>query len=92
MVILSKKYLLFYIILLFQPEAKPYATLPVMYQPFPPYQQFIAAQAPASAPIHYPAQFATLPAHTTQPVQRPTQTEQPKVVVLGTGFNSKSVH
>ncbi|XP_026495851.1 uncharacterized protein LOC113400488 [Vanessa tameamea] len=62
-----------------KPENKPYATLPVMFQPFPPYPQYMTAQAPA--PIHYPPPIAPLPAHTL-PVQRPTQTEVPKVVVL----------
>ncbi|CAH2092794.1 unnamed protein product [Euphydryas editha] len=63
-----------------KPENKPYSTLPVMFQPFPPYPQYIAAQPPA--PIHYPPPIAPLPAHTIPPVQRPTQTEAPKVVVL----------
>lgn len=53
-----------------------------MFQPFPPYHQFIAAQA-APAPIHYPPPIGAMPAHTTASVQRPTQTEQPKVVLLG---------
>ncbi|XP_045451650.1 uncharacterized protein LOC123660638 [Melitaea cinxia] len=61
-------------------ENKPYSTLPVMFQPFPPYPQYIAAQAPA--PIHYPPPIAPLQTHTIPPVQRPTQSEAPKVVVL----------
>ncbi|XP_031764665.2 uncharacterized protein LOC116412897 isoform X2 [Galleria mellonella] len=66
-----------------KPETKQYSTLPMMYQPFTPYPQFMPGQnAAAPAPIHYPTtQFATLP-HTTPSVQRPTQTDQPKVVVL----------
>ncbi|XP_037293091.1 uncharacterized protein LOC115442702 [Manduca sexta] len=63
-----------------KPEAKQYATLPVMFQPFPPYPQFIAAQAPA--PIHYPPPIAPMPTLPATSVPRPTQTEQPKVVVL----------
>ncbi|XP_049875960.1 uncharacterized protein LOC126373752 isoform X3 [Pectinophora gossypiella] len=62
-----------------KPEAKPYATLPIMFQPFSPYPQFISAQTPA--PIHYPPPMP-LPAHPAPPMQRPAQTEQPKVVVL----------
>ncbi|CAH0720374.1 unnamed protein product, partial [Brenthis ino] len=60
-----------------KPENKPYSTLPVMFQPFPPYPQYMA-QAPA--PIHYPP-ITPLPAH-SMPMPRPTQTEGPKVVVL----------
>ncbi|XP_075980368.1 uncharacterized protein LOC142979379 isoform X6 [Anticarsia gemmatalis] len=63
-----------------KPEAKPYATLPVMFQPFPPYPQFMAQAAPA--PIHYPPPVQPLPTHPPPVVPRPTQTEQPKVVVL----------
>ncbi|CAG9564810.1 unnamed protein product [Danaus chrysippus] len=59
-------------------ENKPYATLPIMFQPFPPYPQYMA-QPPA--PIHYPPPITPLPAH-AQPIPRPTQTEAPKVVVL----------
>ncbi|KAJ0174717.1 hypothetical protein K1T71_009825 [Dendrolimus kikuchii] len=63
-----------------KPEPKPYSTLPVMFQPFPPYPQFMTQTAPA--PIHYPPPIAPLPTHSAPSVQRPTQTEQPKVVVL----------
>ncbi|XP_052743270.1 uncharacterized protein LOC112045005 isoform X2 [Bicyclus anynana] len=66
-----------------RPENKPYATLPVMFQPFPPYPQYIA-QAPA--PIHYPPPIIpmTHSAQTGTPVQRSTQIDPPKVVVLDT--------
>ncbi|XP_045774292.1 uncharacterized protein LOC123873499 isoform X7 [Maniola jurtina] len=63
------------------PESKPYATLPVIFQPFPPYPPYLA-QAPA--PIHYPPPITPLPAHTAPPVQRQTQIDAPKVVVLDT--------
>ncbi|XP_034834957.1 uncharacterized protein [Maniola hyperantus] len=63
------------------PESKPYATLPVIFQPFPPYPPYLA-QAPA--PIHYPPPMTPLPAHTAPPVQRQTQIDAPKVVVLDT--------
>ncbi|XP_049706947.2 titin homolog isoform X2 [Helicoverpa armigera] len=63
-----------------KPEPKPYSTLPVMFQPFPPYPQFMTQAAPA--PIHYPPPITPHPSHQPPPVQRPTQTEQPKVVVL----------
>lgn len=69
----------------FQPEQKPYSTLPIMYQPFPPYNQFVPQGGPA-APIHYQSQVPPMPhpaSNIAPPVQRPTQTEQPKVVVLG---------
>lgn len=62
-----------------QQENKPYATLPIMFQPFPPYPQYMA-QPPA--PIHYPPPITPLPAHAPT-IIRPTQTEAPKVVVLG---------
>jgi hypothetical protein len=77
----------------FQVEAKSYATLPMMFQPYSPYPQYIATAAPA--PIHYPAQMTPLPTQmpaqiTTQiapqqtvPIQRPVQTDHQKVVVLG---------
>ncbi|CAH2258228.1 jg19922 [Pararge aegeria aegeria] len=66
-----------------RPENKPYATLPVMFQPFPPYPQYIA-QPPA--PIHYPPPITPMvhSAHTGVPVQRPTLIDGPKVVVLDT--------
>nr|XP_037874468.1 uncharacterized protein LOC101741769 isoform X3 [Bombyx mori] len=64
-----------------KPEPKPYSTLPVMFQPFPPYPQFIAQAAPA--PIHYPPPIAQIPTH-QQPATLPrtAQQEQTKVVVL----------
>lgn len=53
-----------------------------MFQPFPPYAQFIAGQAPA--PIHYPPPIAPIPTHPVPSMPRPAQIEpQPKVVVLG---------
>ncbi|XP_053611139.1 serine-rich adhesin for platelets isoform X3 [Plodia interpunctella] len=66
-----------------KPEPKPYPTVPVIYQQFAPYPQYIPGQTVPSpvAPVHYPGQYATLP-HTSQTIQRPTQTEQPKVVLL----------
>ncbi|CAH0589127.1 unnamed protein product [Chrysodeixis includens] len=63
-----------------KPEPKPYSTLPVMFQPFPPYPPFIAQSAPA--PIHYPPPITPHPGHPIPQMPRPTQTEQPKVVVL----------
>ncbi|KPJ16021.1 Regulator of G-protein signaling 12 [Papilio machaon] len=62
-----------------KPESKPYAALPVIFQPFAPYPQYIAAQnAPA---MHYPPPMGPMPTHPIVPPQRPQQ-EQPKVVVL----------
>lgn len=53
-----------------------------MFQPFPPYAQFIAGQGPA--PIHYPPPIAPIPTHPVPSIPRPAHTEpQPKVVVLG---------
>ncbi|CAG5020513.1 unnamed protein product [Parnassius apollo] len=64
-----------------KPEPKPYSTLPVIFQPFAPYPQYIAAQN-APAPIHYPPPIAPLPTHPVSSAQRPQQPDQPKVVVL----------
>ncbi|CAB3233975.1 unnamed protein product [Arctia plantaginis] len=63
-----------------KPEAKSYSTLPVMFQPFPPYPQFMTQAAPA--PIHYPPSLQPMPTHPAPAVPRPTQTDQTKVVVL----------
>lgn len=50
-----------------------------MFQPFTPYPQYMGTQAPA--PMHYPP-ITPLQTHAPAvPIQ--TQTEQPKVVVLG---------
>ncbi|CAF4930089.1 unnamed protein product [Pieris macdunnoughi] len=62
-----------------RPDNKAYATLPIMFQPFAPYPQFVAP-----APVHYPPiapMSAPIPA-TSLP--RPTQTEPAKVLVLDT--------
>ncbi|CAH2043452.1 unnamed protein product, partial [Iphiclides podalirius] len=62
-------------------QDKPYSTLPVMFQPFAPFPQYMAAPS-APGPIHYPPPIATLPTHPVAPLQRPPQQEKPKVVVL----------
>ncbi|XP_063386355.1 serine-rich adhesin for platelets [Cydia fagiglandana] len=60
-----------------KPEPKPYSTLPIMFQPFTPYPQYVT-QPPA--PMHY-TPITPMQQHApTVPIQ--TQTEQPKVVVL----------
>ncbi|XP_073961318.1 uncharacterized protein isoform X3 [Choristoneura fumiferana] len=61
-----------------KPEPKPYSTLPIMFQPFTPYPQYMGTQAPA--PMHYPPITPLQPHAPAVPIQ--TQTEQPKVVVL----------
>ncbi|CAK1555851.1 unnamed protein product [Leptosia nina] len=66
-----------------KPENKAYATLPIMFQPFSPYPQFVAP-----APVHYPP-VGPMPTqihapHPATALPRPTQTEPAKVVVLDT--------
>ncbi|XP_045500455.1 uncharacterized protein LOC123697926 [Colias croceus] len=62
-----------------RPENKPYATLPVMFQPFAPYPPYVAP-----APVHYPP--ATLAPHAPHAMQHtPVRPHEPaKVVVLDT--------
>ncbi|XP_063829230.1 uncharacterized protein LOC135078632 [Ostrinia nubilalis] len=70
-------------------EAKqPYNTLPVMFQPYSPYPQYMPQAAPA--PIHYSSQMTQMSQMQPQMPQMPQQAatlprssaEQPKVVVL----------
>ncbi|KAI8439309.1 hypothetical protein MSG28_013140 [Choristoneura fumiferana] len=70
-----------------KPEPKPYSTLPIMFQPFTPYPQYMGTQAPA--PMHYPPITPLQPHAPAVPIQ--TQTEQPKVVVLGKVYRKNSI-
>ncbi|XP_050665909.1 uncharacterized protein LOC126966076 [Leptidea sinapis] len=60
-----------------KPENKAYATLPVMFQPFTPYPQYVPA------PVHYPP-VTPLPAHPTHSATLPrtSQSEHAKVLVI----------
>ncbi|CAG9788641.1 unnamed protein product [Diatraea saccharalis] len=52
-----------------KPENKPYSTLPVIFQPYPPYPQYIATAGPT--PIHYPGQIPPM----ATPIQSQMQTQ-----------------
>ncbi|KAL0821657.1 hypothetical protein ABMA28_005098 [Loxostege sticticalis] len=67
-------------------EQKPYNTLPIMFQPYAPYPQYMPPQG-APAPIHYSTQMTQMPPQMPQmPQQAATlprsSSEQPKVLVL----------
>lgn len=74
------------LLLTFQPEPRPYSTLPIMYQPFPPYPGFVAQATQAVPGMHmrYPPPIVPIQNHIAPTVPpRAPQIEQQKVLLLG---------